>query len=57
MKAADEIPTGIKITHFAQKLAKRMAEAACVVPSIRPVTWQYIKNELPGWGLWPISKI
>jgi hypothetical protein len=57
MKAADEIPTEIKITHFAQQLAGRMAAAACNDPSIRPVTWRYIKNELPSWDLWPISKI
>ena len=57
MKEVGEIPAGIKITHFAQQLEKRMAKANRNDPSIRGVSWRYIKNELPGWGLWPISQI
>jgi hypothetical protein len=53
MKAAGEIPAEIKITPFAKLLADRMAAD----PSIHAVTWRYIKNELPIWDLWPISKI
>jgi hypothetical protein len=46
----------IKISHFAQLLAKRMAEAAKADTSIRPLKWTYIKNMLRDWGCWPISQ-
>jgi len=55
MKAADEIPDSI--TQFARSLEVRMYQAAMIDPSIRPVQWTYIKNNLSKWGLWPASKI
>jgi hypothetical protein len=57
MKDAGKIPADIKITDFAKKLALGMKEAAAKDGSIRPVKWQYIKNKLPDWGLWPVSLI
>jgi hypothetical protein len=51
----DEIP--LRISDFARELAKRMRKAAKTDSSVHPVTWQHIKNQLPGWGLWPISSI
>ena len=55
MKAADEIPDSI--TKFARSLEVRMYQAPMIDPSIRPVQWTYIKNNLSKWGLWPASKI
>jgi hypothetical protein len=52
-----EISADIKITHLAEKLEERMAKAADKDRSIRAVSARYIKNELPGWGYWPLSKI
>jgi hypothetical protein len=57
LKAAGKIPKGIHITDLAKLLATQMSKAARTDPSIRPVGWKHIKNELPGWGLWPISLI
>jgi hypothetical protein len=55
MKRVGEIPT--KITCFAKELAHRMDAAAAKDKSIRPVSWQHIKNNLRGWGCWPASRI
>ena len=57
LKAANKIPD--HITDFAKLLETQMAEAAVANKSLqlRPVGWQHIKNELPGWGLWPSSLI
>jgi hypothetical protein len=55
MKAAREIPD--RISNFARELGRRMKAAAKENDSIKPVEWPHIKNELPGWGLWPSSKI
>jgi hypothetical protein len=57
MMRVGEIPADIKITDLAKTLAKRMERAAENDRSIRIVSWRYIKNELPGWGLWPLNKI
>ncbi len=57
MKDAGEISEPIRITDFARLLRARMRDAAKTNASVRLVTWQHIKNELPGWGLWPISLI
>ena len=55
MKADGEIPS--RITDFAKALEARMQTAALLDRSIRPVSWRYIKNQLPVWGLWPIDRI
>ena len=57
MKAAGEIPDGIKITDFAKKLEGRMKIAAAADRSLRAVKWRFIKNKLPEWDLWPVSSI
>jgi hypothetical protein len=57
LKAAGEIREGMRITHFAKLLERRMREAAETDTSVRRVSWGYIKNNLPAWGLWPISQI
>jgi hypothetical protein len=57
MKADGQIPADISITDLAKKLAQRMEKAARSNQRIYPVRWGHIKNELPGWGLWPINKI
>jgi hypothetical protein len=56
MKAAGEIGDNIKITTLAKKLAGRMQAASnSGDKSVKPVSWQHIKNMLPRWGLWPIG--
>jgi hypothetical protein len=55
MKADGTIPA--KITDFAKALEGRMETAAGLNRSIRPVSWRYIKNQLPVWGFWPIDRI
>ena len=57
MKAEGELPEGIRITTLAKALEKRMAAAVKAGHISHTVTWQHIKNELPSWGLWPLSKI
>jgi hypothetical protein len=57
LKAAGKISELIHITDFAKLLEAQMRKAAKTDSSVRWVKWQYIKNELPGWGLWPISLI
>jgi hypothetical protein len=57
MKAAGEIPPDIRITALSRALACRMQKAAEKDRSIRPVGWRHIKNMLPDWGLWPVSRI
>jgi hypothetical protein len=57
MKTAGEIPEGVRITDFAKRLEARMKTAAKTDASLRAVTWRYIKNQLPAWDLWPVSKI
>jgi hypothetical protein len=67
MKAAGEIDIRIRITDFAHELERRMGiaamkkatmkKAAEKKPSLRPVGWRHIKNMLPHWGLWPVSRI
>ena len=57
MKQAGEIPANIRITKFAKSLAERLSDAAEADSSLRSVKWGYIKNQLPIWGLWPISSI
>jgi hypothetical protein len=42
---------------LAKLLAGQMKEAVKTDESLRPVEWRHIKNELPGWGLWPVSLI
>jgi hypothetical protein len=46
MKQHNEIPAGIRKTHFARLLADRVG-----------VTPKYVSNHLTEWGLWPISDI
>jgi hypothetical protein len=55
LKIENKIPD--RITPFAKLLEKRMLEAAKTNKKLRPVRWPHIKNELPGWGLWPPSLI
>jgi hypothetical protein len=55
MKTDGKIPA--KVTDFAKALKGRMETAARLNRSIRPVSWRYIKNQLPGWGFWPIDRI
>jgi hypothetical protein len=55
MKAAGEIPEGIRITNFAKQLEARMRKAAENDKSLRPAGWRHIKNQLPSWNLWPIK--
>ena len=57
LKAAGEIPAGIRKTKLAQLLADKMCEAAKRDHSIRPVQQRYIANMLQSWGLWPVSSI
>jgi hypothetical protein len=57
MKTDGVIPVDIRISKFARILAKRMDKAAQAGKVRRSVSWRYIKNELPGWGLWPVNKI
>lgn len=57
MKKAGEIPADIGISNFARTLATRMCDAAKKDSSLRPVKWTHIKNQLPFWGLWPVSAI
>jgi hypothetical protein len=54
MKAAGDIPAGISKTNFAKILEQRMLKAAETNPSIDPITWRSIQNQLSAWGLWPI---
>jgi hypothetical protein len=55
MKAAGEIETDIQKAALARELATRMKQAARRNPSIRPITWKSISNQLKAWGLWPIG--
>jgi hypothetical protein len=55
MKSDGEIPA--RISDFAKALERLMHTAARLGPSIRPVGWRHIKNQLPNWGLWPIDRI
>ena len=57
MKVAGEIRPGIKITYFARDLKRRMDKAVHAGTAKKSVTWRYIKDSLPHWGLWPISSI
>jgi hypothetical protein len=57
LKGAGEIKEGMRITDFAKLLEARMREAAKTDVTLRAVTWQYIKNHLAAWGLWPINSI
>jgi hypothetical protein len=58
MKAAGEINGSTRITSFAKQLEARLKEESKAGDkSLKPVTWQYIKNMLPAWGLWPIDSI
>jgi hypothetical protein len=63
LKRDGKIPADISITGFAHMLedevrkAIRAAKAVKRVPSIKPVKWQHIRNNLRAWGLWPISNI
>ena len=57
MKIAGEIRPGIKITYFAHELKRRMDKAVRAGTVKKSVTWKYIKDSLPHWGLWPISSI
>jgi hypothetical protein len=57
MKLAGEIPAHTTTkTAFAKTLANRMQKAATANPSIRPIQWRSIRNQLESWGLWPASK-
>jgi hypothetical protein len=55
MKAAGELREDLRITDFAKLLWKRLKAAAKADESLRAVDWRHIKNNLPDWGLWPIS--
>jgi hypothetical protein len=45
-------------TTFARALAERMEKAAKTNPSIRPIEWRSIFNQLEyPWDIWPIDKI
>ena len=60
LKRLDPIPADLTTkTGFAKLLADNMGRAAAWDHwiSIRPVKWTHIKNNLQGWGLWPISAI
>jgi hypothetical protein len=57
LKAAGKISDGMRITHMAKLLEKRLKAAAVADRSLRPVSWRHIKNCLPDWGLWPVSSI
>jgi hypothetical protein len=54
-----KIPAGINKTDFSKLLATNMRNAVGNDPSISfsAVGWEYIRNHLSEWGLWPISKI
>lgn len=56
-KAAGEIPDGIRKTSFSRLIEDWMRKAVRAGDSVRPVGWQHIKNNLPAWGLWPLSSI
>ncbi len=56
MKMAGAISPDTAITDLAKELEKRMKRAARCEPSLRPVSWRYIKNELANWGVWPMIK-
>jgi hypothetical protein len=55
MKASGQIPEGIEKAAFAKDLAARMRKSAKRDPSIRPIQWKSIANQLIDWGLWPID--
>jgi hypothetical protein len=55
MKKDGTIPA--KITSFAKAIMNAIDERRKADPSIKHVGWPHIKNQLPGWGLWPASKI
>lgn len=57
MKVAGEIPDGIGITDFARLIGKQMIKANHADPTVPLVDWPHIKNNLPTWGLWPVSSI
>jgi hypothetical protein len=57
MKRDGKIPAGIGISDLAREFERRMRDAAKTDRSVRPVGWKHIKNHLPEWGLWPVSKI
>ncbi len=57
LKVAGKIREGMRITDLARLLEKRMSDAADTDKSLRKVGWRHIKNNLPAWGLWPISLI
>ena len=48
MRDDDEIPEGILRKSFASQLARRIG---------KPKSAGYIRNELEGWGLWPVALI
>jgi hypothetical protein len=54
-----KIPIGINKTNFSKLLANNMRNAPGKDPSIsvNPVKWEYIRNHLSEWDLWPISII
>jgi hypothetical protein len=57
MKAVGQIAPDIKITDFADELARRMRKAADADRSIRPLKMESIRNMLGEWGLWPVTRI
>jgi hypothetical protein len=57
LKGAGKIPADIRITALAKMLEGELCEAHKVDHSIKTVGWRHIKNMLPTWGLWPVSKI
>jgi hypothetical protein len=57
LKTEGKLRNNIKITELAQTLANRMPAAVKAGHIHHKVGWRHIKNELPGRGLWPLSKI
>lgn len=42
-------------TDFARLLAMRLSDARAIDPSLKSAGYLYIKNNLAGWGLWPLD--
>ena len=57
MKKDKEIPEDIRKSDLARLLEVRMRTAAKTNESLRPVGAGHIRNELSGWGLWPVTAV
>jgi hypothetical protein len=59
LKKDNKIPLEVyrRPTDFARFLEGRMRAAKKTNELLHPVGWQYIKNHLHKWGIWPIESI